>query len=310
MCTIVFIFITWDSKVTSRKSYRTNSKNPNVFSSSKTAFLSCSTHGLRGSRGGPSSNPVTLSISALWILKSVKNMVCCLVAHAENFHGGGSFSGIWWSFAFVVRSLWRHNSTSCSCFQTNVLAKFVDIIGIVFYTHSLYFMCHCTEYKLSELQVRISEENTLNVTTQQFITAKISGCVLKLGSKTHPSLRQSYLQLLNEARLMSCRPPAVEHRKCATGLAGTYSGVQDRILPNYTIIENAHKVRKKLLIFCFVQKSNFLFCIFQFLFCIEANFYCSCPFSLLRHYQMHECFCVKNYCFWSRATVVSCYRNW
>jgi len=29
--------------------------------------------------------------------------------------------------------------------------------------------------KISALQVRISEENTLNATTQQFITAKISG---------------------------------------------------------------------------------------------------------------------------------------
>jgi len=61
---------------------------------------------------------------------------------------------------------------SYSCFQTNVLAKFVDIICIFFYTHSPSFMCHCTEYKLSALQVEISEENKLNTTTQQFITAK------------------------------------------------------------------------------------------------------------------------------------------
>jgi len=45
-------------------------------------------------------------------------------------------------------------------------------------------MCHCSEYKLLALQVRLSEENTLNPTTQQFITAKISGCALKQGSKT------------------------------------------------------------------------------------------------------------------------------
>jgi len=43
-------------------------------------------------------------------------------------------------------------------------------------------MRHLTEYKLSALQVRISEENTLNATTQQFITTKISGCTLKQGS--------------------------------------------------------------------------------------------------------------------------------
>jgi len=87
------------------------------------------------------------------------------------------------------------------------------------------------------------EENARNATTQQFITAKISGCALKQGSKTRSSLRQSNLQLQNEAALMSCRIRAVEHR-CAGGLAGAHPGLQDRILLNYTRIENAHKVRK------------------------------------------------------------------
>jgi len=84
---------------------------------------------------------------------------------------GVSFSGIWLSFVFDVLCLWRHSLTSYSCFQTNVLETFVEIICIFFYTHSPYFMCHWTEYKLSTLQVRISEENKLNATTQQFITA-------------------------------------------------------------------------------------------------------------------------------------------
>jgi len=62
--------------------------------------------------------------------------------------------------------------------------------------HALpYFMCHCTEYKTLALQVRLSEENTLNTTTKQFINAKISGCALKQGSKTHSSLRHTNLQL-------------------------------------------------------------------------------------------------------------------
>jgi len=34
------------------------------------------------------------------------------------------------------------------------------------------------------------------------------------------------------------------------------------------------------------------------------------PFSLLRHYQMPECFCFNNCWFWARVTVLSCYRNW
>jgi len=62
-------------------------------------------------------------------------------------------------------------------------------------------MCHCTEYELLALQVRMLEENTLNATTQQFITAKISGCTLKQGSKTHSSMRQRNLQLQNETAL-------------------------------------------------------------------------------------------------------------
>jgi len=82
-------------------------------------------------------------------------------------------------------------------------------------------MCHnCTEYKICALQVRLSEENTLNATTQKFITAKIPGCALKHGSKTHSSMRQSNLQLQNQATLMSCRIQAVDHRKSSAGLAG------------------------------------------------------------------------------------------
>ena len=103
--------------------------------------------------------------------------------------------GIWCAL-FVTSQL-----TSYSCFQTNLLAKFVDIICIFFYIHSPYFMCHCTEYKLLALQVRISEENALNATTQQFITAKISGCALKQGSKTYSPLHQTNLQRKNETAL-------------------------------------------------------------------------------------------------------------
>jgi len=95
---------------------------------------------------------------------------------------------------------------------------------------------------VSALQVRISQENTLNTTTQQFMTGKITGCALKQGSKTRSSLRQSNLQVQNEAALMSCRIRAVEHR-CMAGLADAHPCLKDRILQNYTRIENAHKVR-------------------------------------------------------------------
>ena len=125
------------------------------------------------------------------------------VAYAENFHGGVWFKVIWWLFVFDVRCLWRHNLTSFPCFQTNVLAKFVDIVCIFFYIHSTYYICRCTEYELSALQIRLSGKNKLNATTQQFITAKITGCALKQGNETHSSLRQSKLQLQNQAALRS-----------------------------------------------------------------------------------------------------------
>ena len=48
-------------------------------------------------------------------------------------------------------------------------------------------------YKLSALPARISEENAINSTTEQFISAKISGCTLKQGAKhTCHCVRASY----------------------------------------------------------------------------------------------------------------------
>jgi len=68
--------------------------------------------------------------------------------------------------------------TSYSLLKTNVLAKFVDTTCILFYTHSLIrccTMCHCNEH-LSAIHVRRPKQNTaLDATTEQFITAKISG---------------------------------------------------------------------------------------------------------------------------------------
>jgi len=53
-------------------------------------------------------------------------------------------------------------------------------------------------------------------------------------------MRQSNLQLQNEAALISCRIPAVQHSKIAAGLAGAHPGLKDRILLNCTRIENVH----------------------------------------------------------------------
>ena len=135
---------------------------------------------------------------------------------------------------------------------------------IFLYIHS-YFMCQCTEYKLLELRTpnaTIRTPNatlrTPNATIQQFVTAKISGGALKQGSKAHSSIRQSNLQRKNEAALMSCRIRAVEHRLSGDGLAGAQPGLKNRILQNYTRIENAHKSTRKLsilLLFIEVQQT-------------------------------------------------------
>ena len=157
-------------------------------------------------------------------------------------------------------------------------------------------MCRGTEYELSALQVGISEENKLNPTTQQFITAEISGWALKQGSKTHSSLRQSNLQQQSQATLMSRRIRAVESRKFATGLSDACPGLQDRILLNYTRIENAHKVRKKTcdILLC-TEVQQILF----FLFICWNIIIKSLNASMLTATV-----------FWARATVLSCYRNW
>jgi len=61
-------------------------------------------------------------------------------------------------------------------------------------------------------------------------------------------------------------------------VCGWTAALQDRILQNYTRIENAHEVRMKT---------------FNFLLCVEVQQTFSFPFSLLRHYQIPECFYVK-----------------
>ena len=190
------------------------------------------------------------------------------------FIGAFSFSGIWWSFLFGVRCLWRHNLSSYSYFQINVLAMFFDIISILFYIHSPYFMWHCTEYKLLALQVRISEKNILTLQHGVHYRKNIRLRV-KTGGETHSSLRKSNLQLQNETAQMPCRIRAVEHRKCVAGPAGAHPGLHDRILQNFTRIENAHEARKKT---------------FNFLLCIEVQQTVNFHFSLLRHYQLPESF--------------------
>jgi len=145
---------------------------------------------------------------------------------------GGFHSVAYGGHLFVVYGLcdvtiWRHIWRPVS--KPTFWRSFVDIIYIFFYTHSPYFMCHCTESKLSALQVRVSKENKLSAATQQFITQNF-GCVLKKGNKTHSSLRQSNLQLQNEVAL-SRRIRAVEHRCAHRRTERHFTGGAENICP-------------------------------------------------------------------------------
>jgi len=92
------------------------------------------------------------------------------VAYAENSHGGF----IQWCMAVICIwcPLFVTSQFDVMFIQTNVLAKFFDIIHILQHALPLIFVSlnMNNEYEQSALLVRISEENA---TTQNFITAKI-----------------------------------------------------------------------------------------------------------------------------------------
>jgi len=103
-----------------------------------------------------------------WLTVS-EGWLCDPVAYAETFHGG--------------RFIKRHRVVICICCalfvtsQNDVIVlfpsqRFGEVcwhnMHIFLYIHSSYYMCQCTEYKLLELQVRVSEENTY---TQRYHTA-------------------------------------------------------------------------------------------------------------------------------------------
>jgi len=63
------------------------------------------------------------------------------------------------SFSPKIRKIYALNTSRQGPRQVHRLPPLKHTtVCIFFYTHSPYFMCHCTEYKLSALQVGISEE--------------------------------------------------------------------------------------------------------------------------------------------------------
>jgi len=118
-----------------------------------------------------------------------------------------------------------------SCIQTNVLAKFVDIICIFFYTQTHSLILCVIALNLNCQCSKLGYRRKLNSMLHRSSKLQNFDCVLKKGSKTHSSLCQCKPQ--NEAALMSRRILAGEHR-CAAGLAGAPPSLQDRILLYYT----------------------------------------------------------------------------
>jgi len=86
--------------------------------------------------------------------------------------------------------------------------------------------------------------------TEQFMTAKISGNALKQRSRTHSVLRQRSSQLQKYKTAQMSRLIAVDQKAC--DLDGGHPGLTVSNFPNYTRIENAHEVRKKVFVFYYV----------------------------------------------------------
>ena len=71
--------------------------------------------------------------------------------------------------------------------------------------HNMHIFLHplilcVTALNINCQQSKLGYRRKINPTTQQFITAKITGCALKQGSKTHSSTRENNSKLQNEAR--------------------------------------------------------------------------------------------------------------
>jgi len=89
---------------------------------------------------------IDLSPSRLWIVKNKRVQRTQRILHKprldhhpQQWRTQKIFMGC--SFVFGLRCLRRHNLTSYSCFQTNVLAKFVYIICIYSSTRAAFILC-------------------------------------------------------------------------------------------------------------------------------------------------------------------------
>jgi len=103
-----------------------------------------------------------------------------------------------WSSLLDICCLWRHNMTSYSRLQTNILAVcWHNMHNILHTLYLLVVVQRATVTNISAGSHKTRANTALNAKTEQFITAKISGNALKHGSRTHSVPRQRSLQLHN-----------------------------------------------------------------------------------------------------------------
>jgi len=162
------------------------------------------------------------------------------VAYAENFNRGVRWVAhgghLHLECAVCDVTIWRHTYVSKPTFWRSLLTQYAYSS-----TRNLlisYVIARNISYQLLKLGYQRKRHSTLWRTSSYL--QKVSGCALKQGCKTHSSLRQSNLQLQNEAARMSRQIRAVE-RRCAAGQAGAHPRLQDRIFLNYT-----HELRMRI----------------------------------------------------------------
>ena len=153
-----------------------------------------------------------------------------------------------WCAQFCDFTIWRHIHVSKPTFWRSLLTQYAYSS-----TRTLLTLCVIT----LNINYQCSKLGYWRKNTQRYDTAvhncKNIGLCVKTGewNTLITTSERCTVQLQNQATLMSRWIRAVEHR-CAVGLAGAHPGLQDRILLNYARIENAHKLRKKTSVSCYV----------------------------------------------------------
>jgi len=92
-------------------------------------------------------------------------LVWCSQRRTQKFKLGVSFSGLWWQILYALSVTSQFDVIIIFPNQRFSKVYWCNMHALLRRAFS-YFMCHWTEYKLSALVIRISEENKLNSTNR------------------------------------------------------------------------------------------------------------------------------------------------